>query len=318
MKFALLCSTFALFASVVDAATKVAVVELGSGGVVRRTTSNNDVTVGGVRSFWSALHSAKRTLQYGDMPMVPDIFQKADLGVIVGISGSGVDLDALPRIADLCSKEGENGVVGHMEIQGSHLDEMMEKLPKVQTVGVSDFKSAVQQVGSTTGLSSFRTFVDSSSASTIDSQVSEVLELLGQEATKEGKTIVVHLVVEEEESSARRHALKRRLEGDDEDRDEDREEENNKEGENEEEAEDGNGNNRQQYNGYYGYGYYNSQGEWVSNYKTIFQIQYFNVVLWTSVGLVIVLLYTVYLMMYMPLMPDTLLFGESAKLVGDE
>ena len=67
-------------------------------------------------------------------------------------------------------------------------------------------------------------------------------------------------------------------------------------------------------NGYYGYGYYNAYGEWVTPYKTMFQIQYFNVVLWTAVGLTIVLFFSVYLMMNMPLMADTLLFGESSKM----
>jgi hypothetical protein len=67
-------------------------------------------------------------------------------------------------------------------------------------------------------------------------------------------------------------------------------------------------------NGYYGYGYYNAYGEWVTPYKTMFQIQYFNIVLWTAVGLTVVLFFSVYLMMNMPLMADTLLFGESAKM----
>ena len=48
----------------------------------------------------------------------------------------------------------------------------------------------------------------------------------------------------------------------------------------------------------------------------MFQIQYFNMVLWTSVGLTVVLFYTIYQMMDMPLEADTLLFGESAK-IGD-
>ena len=43
-------------------------------------------------------------------------------------------------------------------------------------------------------------------------------------------------------------------------------------------------------NGYYGYGYYNAYGEWVTPYKTMFQIQYFNVVLWTSLGLCLIIL----------------------------
>jgi hypothetical protein len=69
-------------------------------------------------------------------------------------------------------------------------------------------------------------------------------------------------------------------------------------------------------NAYYGYGYYNAYGEWVTPFKTMFQIQYFNVVLWTSVGLVVVLFFVIYLMIDMPLEADTLLFGESAK-IGD-
>ena len=51
--------------------------------------------------------------------------------------------------------------------------------------------------------------------------------------------------------------------------------------------------------------------------RTIFQIQYYNVVLWTALGLVLVLVTSLYMMMYMPLMPDTLLFGQSAKMVGE-
>jgi hypothetical protein len=40
--------------------------------------------------------------------------------------------------------------------------------------------------------------------------------------------------------------------------------------------------------------------------------------LWTSLGLALTLYFTIYMMVYMPLEPDTLLFGESAKMVGDE
>ena len=53
-------------------------------------------------------------------------------------------------------------------------------------------------------------------------------------------------------------------------------------------------------------------------YKTMFQIQYFNVVTWTAIGLALILIFCFFLMVYMPLEPDTLLFGESAKIVGDE
>jgi hypothetical protein len=49
----------------------------------------------------------------------------------------------------------------------------------------------------------------------------------------------------------------------------------------------------------------------------MFQIQYFQVVLWTSLALVAIVYYSIYMMVNMPLMADSLLFGESAK-VGDE
>jgi hypothetical protein len=49
----------------------------------------------------------------------------------------------------------------------------------------------------------------------------------------------------------------------------------------------------------------------------MFQIQYFNVVLWTSITLVVLTFATVSMMINMPLEADTLLFGESAKMVGE-
>jgi hypothetical protein len=50
----------------------------------------------------------------------------------------------------------------------------------------------------------------------------------------------------------------------------------------------------------------------------MFQIQYFNVVLWTSLGLAAILFFAIYMMVYMQLMADTLLFGESARISTDE
>ena len=56
---------------------------------------------------------------------------------------------------------------------------------------------------------------------------------------------------------------------------------------------------------------------WVTPYKTMFQIQNFNVVLWTSIVLVIVLISTIYMKIDMPMEADTLLFGESAKMMAE-
>jgi len=61
------------------------------------------------------------------------------------------------------------------------------------------------------------------------------------------------------------------------------------------------------------YGYVNDYGEYVIIYKSMFNIQYFNIVLWTSLGLLTVFGVSTYMMLTMPLLPDTLLFGESAK-----
>merc|ERR1712130_961917 len=116
---------------------------------------------------------------------------------------------------------------------------------------------------------------------------------------------VVHLVVEEEEGAARRRLSTRRLE-------DAQEEADNKQEDNEEDGNDDGGKDKK--NGYYGYGYYNANGEWVTPYKTMFQIQYYNVVLWTAVGLFFLLSFTIFKMIHMPMEADTLLFGMSAKM----
>lgn len=302
----------------VDANTKVTVIELGKGGVVRRTSSTNSkTTIEGIASFWSALHTSSRRLQHADMPVVPDLFRKAERGVVIGLMGSGVDLDSLPTISRLVSEEGNNGVIGNMEIEGSHCEKLLNEVRNVEAVDAPSFLSSAKKHAAESGLSGMKLIVDNSNAATVDNQVAELLQLL--EGGTDTDTVVLHLVVEEEEGASRRRLLARRLEGGegegDRNNEEDREGGNNRNNNN---NRNGNNNNKKQYNGYYGYGYYNAYGEWVTPYKTMFQIQYFNVVLWTSVGLTVVLFFTVYLMMYMPLMPDTLLFGESAKFVGDD
>jgi len=65
-------------------------------------------------------------------------------------------------------------------------------------------------------------------------------------------------------------------------------------------------------------GYYTASGYYVTNFKSMEKIQYTNVALWTAIGLVTIVTYATYLMMNMPLMADTLLFGESAKMAAAE
>lgn len=277
-----------------DAATKVAVLEFGKGGGVRRTDSKHAGTsVEGVASFWSALHVEGRNLQYPGMTVVPDLFKKADSGVVIGISGS--QLSAMPSLSDLLNKSKD--VVGHMEVSGAAFNKLMSKVDDLELGSVDTFVDSAKKHADKLGLSGYLTPVDNESAGALDAKISSLLKGIKQVAEKSGKTVVVHLVVEDKVAPARRRL-----------------DEQNAENDNAENNNAANGENQQ----YFGYGYYNDFGEWVTPYKTMFQIQYFNVVLWTAIGLAVTLAYTIYHMLFMPLEPDTLLFGESAKMVGDE
>merc|ERR1711935_815103 len=132
---------------------------------------------------------------------------------------------------------------------------------------------------------------DKKQAEEVDAQLPGMIEDMKKKCHENGDKVVLHLMVEEaKEDEGDDMSNRRRLQ-----------------------EEDGDENN-----GYYGYKYYNSYGELVTTYKTMFQIQYYNVVLWTSLGLVLTLFYSFALMLGMPLMPDTLLFGESAKVQLDD
>jgi hypothetical protein len=290
-----------LFAALaVEASTKIAVLEFGKAGTVRRAQAKNaETSVEGVLSFWSALHpsgSSSGKVQRPGMTVVPDLFRKPDSGVVIGISGSGVDLDTLEGFSALFTIEES---VGFLEVGGGRCTALMSNVPEWEDVPVESLTKSALSQGVKKGLSGVKTVVDSESIHAVDQQLSNLVGEFKKLAESKGETIVVHFVVEEDESVSRRRRLSRDLEEE--------------QGDNAENAEDD-----KEYNGYYGYGYYNDNGEWVTPYKTMFQIQFFNVVLWTSLGLVLAISYSIFLMIYMPLEPDTLLFGESAKLVGDE
>jgi hypothetical protein len=316
--------------SAASAATSVAVLEFGSKrGSVRRTVSADrvDTTVAGVHSFLNALHRNRRGLQHAGMPLVPDLFTRSDLGIVLALKGDGVDLAKMPVVSSLLEEDvigkKESAVVGHLEMEGSKCHALMNKVGDVKkATSPSEMSMAVKAQTEGKGLVGVETTVDAANVQGIDASVNELMQNLQEWAEASGKTIVLHLVVEEEGGSSRRRARslsasssaaststtlnqnerappRRRLEDEN-------------AGEQYANAAQGS------YNGYYGYGYYNAYGEWVTPYKTMFQIQYFNVVLWTALGLVAALVFVIYLMIYMPLEPDTLLFGESAKLVGSE
>lgn len=289
--------------SAVNAATKIAVIEAGVGGTVHRTTSTTpETSVDGAVSFMQAMHGRK--IQHAGMTVVPDLFKKADSGVVVGVIGRAVDFADMPFVSGLFQEEGKNGVIGQMEIQGGRSNAIMSKVGEYKDV--EDISMAKEEV-SKSGLSGIKLSVDESKITAFDSSIHGLIEDVDTQAKKDGKTVIIYLVIEEDAAVARRRTLSSRR------------------------LEDANEYQQNQYNngnqggngggdkaGFYGYGYFNDYGEWVTPYKTMFQIQYFNVVLWTAIGLTIVLFSTIYFMMFMPLEPDTLLFGESAKMVGDD
>lgn len=316
----LLAAAFALASA--DAATRVAVIELGKSGTVRRTTAVNEQTSAeGVASFWSSLHGFGRKLQHAGMTVVPDLFSRPESGVIVGLTG--VDLDTMPNLNSMMTRE-ENGVVGHMEVHGQLCNKMMRNVKNTQEIQYSGLSATFETQAAEAGISGLKMEVTSENANDVDMHLAAIIQKADEEAKNSGKTVVLHLIVEEDEGASRRRRLARRLQEEDgqgEGQDQAAEGEGEQQAQNnggEENANNANGDGQQEYNGYYGYGYYNAYGEWVTPYKTMFQIQYFNVVLWTSIGLFATLFFSLYLMVFMPLMPDTLLFGESAKVAHDD
>jgi len=284
-----------LYLTAASATTKVAVLEVGKAGTVRRTNEvNPETTVSGVVSFWSALHTNRKQPTHVGLTVVPDLFRQPESGVVIGISGVDLDVEAqLPTAFGLMEK------APVMEVGGSRVHALLSNVPEWEEVSVENLSSSAIKHGAKKGFSGVKIVVDSASAITVDQQLKGILDELTKVAEAKEETVVVHLVIEEDDMISRRRRLSRNLE-----------EEENEANENDEDA--------KEYNGYYGYGYYNDSGEWVTPFKTMFQIQYFNVVLWTGIGMAVIVIYSIGLMLNMPLMADTLLFGESAKMVGDE
>eukprot|EP00543_Licmophora_paradoxa_P007323 CAMPEP_0202445044 /NCGR_PEP_ID=MMETSP1360-20130828/3927_1 /ASSEMBLY_ACC=CAM_ASM_000848 /TAXON_ID=515479 /ORGANISM="Licmophora paradoxa, Strain CCMP2313" /LENGTH=290 /DNA_ID=CAMNT_0049061171 /DNA_START=46 /DNA_END=918 /DNA_ORIENTATION=+ len=289
MKTAILLSATAM--AVCEAATTVSVLDFGSS--VRRTTATNpDTTVHGVSTFWGALHHNK--IQTEGMTVVPDLFSRPEASVVVGIMGSGVDLDNMPTVNGLVNTE--NVAKGHLVLEGQKGKNLLHKIGPARKAEASDFVERCKHQLAHKKVSAVSVKVNSENAVDLDTQIAALIKEL------QGRNVVVHLVVEEGEGVARRRLSTRRLE-DEQQNDE------------EEDEQDNNGNNNN--NAYYGYGYYDADGDFITPYKTMFQIQYFNVVLWVSVGLAVSFFYGIFMTLDMPLEADTLLFGESAKMMGE-
>lgn len=281
-------------------ATTVAVLEIGRGGTVHEVTASSPTsTTNGVLSFLQTVHDAShdgnqrktRATQYPGMTVVPDLFSRPNGGVVIGIYGEGAkNLQDMPTVASFLS--GESLSKGHFHIDGDESRRLMRSINALP-VKVTEFgetlsaksRDALQTTANK--IESIAINVASSEeAGYVDAHISRMLVNLADEANQAGTTILVHLIVDDQHTSSRRRLAE------------------------EDNGEDGN-------SSYEIPGYYDDNGNFITPYRTIFQIQYYNICLWTAIGLFTIFVSANLITVNMPLMPDTLLFGESAKMVAE-
>jgi len=312
--------------------TTVAVLEFGNGGTVRRTTSTSpNASVSSVQAFWANLHDMDphgrrpKTVQPAGMNMVPDFFQKSNGGIIVSLTGVNEhDLTSMTTLSSaLDSSNNNEKVIGQFHLAGSHAKSLTRT--KGGSKNSNEFKLALKEVTEQIEASpkeenkvqmiSLHLDHESGTSSSIDQSIAEMFQSLQSSAEASGSTFVVHLVVEEE-NGADRHAnfvtanaaeektSRRRLES-----------VKTTYGSAQRQLEDDGESDKRSI--YYGFGYYDANGEWYTPYKTIYEIQTFQVFTWSALGILGILLMSMNKLINMPLMPDTLLFGESAKMSAD-
>ncbi|KAL3784619.1 hypothetical protein HJC23_007075 [Cyclotella cryptica] len=281
MKSILSLGIAAITVAAVSAETTIAVLEFGKGGSVRRTSANDESTPAGVASFFNAMHRpSKSHQQHAGMSLVPDIFNRADAGIVVGFSGVGVE--SMSTAMKLIG-EGAADVVGHLSITGSGTDVIKRASKDVEAVAEKDeigrrlHATAEKALEGGMHVVSI-TVTDESAAAEADEQLERMLRTLKAKAAQNDMTFIVHLVVDTP-------SYRRRLEDVNNNQQDDAV-------------------NQAASSSYYGQ-------------KTMVEIQNFNVIAWTAVGLVVLVFFVMSNFIAMPLMPDTLLHGEAAKIGTD-
>ena len=286
--------------------TTVTILEFGPGGTVHRSTSSStESNSAAVTSLWNVLHSPTNnnkqstiSQQHAGMSIVPDLFTKPSSGIIVKLQGDEYKsmkmaqtlLDTTP------AANNKHGIVGHVHIPGQVGNNLMESATKTYSLNKGDGVIPSEEIGvhlskiaSTDNLSGVETLTlnvdNKDDAKNVDKHLSNMLSTLKKQAVDNKKTVVVHVIMEDGDNN------RRRLE----------DQQNNGEDEN-------NNNNNQNAN-------QNQNSN--SNYKSMYEIQTFNLYLWTAVGLFVIVFMVIGAFIDMPLMPDTLLFGETAKIGGD-
>lgn len=224
------------------------------------------------------------------MNVVPDIFSRPNGGVVIGIYGEGTNnLQDMPTVASFLSEESSSK--GYFHVEGDESRRLMRSI-NASPVKVAEFgetlsaksRDALQTTANK--IESVAINVASSEeAGLVDAHINRMLVDLADQANEAGATILVHLVVDDQRTSSRRRLAE------------------------EDNGEDG--------SSYEIPGYYDDNGNFITPYRTIFQIQYYNICLWTAIGLFTIFVSANLITVNMPLMPDTLLFGESAKMVAE-
>jgi len=263
--------TLAVVVSPALADSTVTVLEFGPGGSVHKSTSQDyESTPSAVVSFWNVLHKpeSKASIPAG-MPLVPDLFTKADAGIVIGLSGLAVQ--RMNTAASLMDGSNNNDVIGQIHLPGQTAGKVLKQASLENTskenVGLmSSMERAVSNDAS--GMEALSFVVDNiKSATEVDNQLKRMFSILKERSVTSQKTVLVHVVME--------GPVRRRLEGENNSADQ------------------------------------NNQS---SNEKTMYEIQTFNLYLWTSVGLVVLVFMVLSTFVDMPLFPDTLLHGEAAKI----
>jgi len=297
--------------------TTVTILEFGKGGTIHTSTNTIQnaaasitTTPAAMTSFWKAMHPTKdgkySSHGYAGMSVVPDLFTKADLGVIVGLGGNvagHLSEKNMPTAMSLLN----DGGVGQVKISGHVANTLVQGMSNTKKSAaaaaavVTDKDDFGRRLSTSTTANEAGSSLDAMSlqisndidAKEADDQLRQLIQRLKDEADAIGKTVVVHLVVETivPDSVVAASSSRRRL-------DEEGDQNNNQEGDENQDGE----------NGYTTYAY---------NYRTMYQIQTFNVITWTAVGLVVVVFMVMGSFIGMPLYPDTLLFGFSSKFGSD-
>lgn len=212
------------------------------------------------------------------MSIVPDVFTAADSGIIIWMKGEG--LKSMPTTMSLLDvEETMDNVVGHIHVPGQAGADLMKRVcasaEDLEIIPKDHMSSRLQTTAENAALGA----IDGVKVLSLAVDSADAAEVADEQISLMLKTLNKQAVANKKTVVLHlvvEESTRRRLEGDD-----------NEEGEKQ-------GNN----NAY----------AW--NEKTIYEIQTFNLYLWTSVGIFVILAMTMRAFVGMPLMPDTLLFGE--------